>query len=285
MKSIDRETGFSWVKGIFVLAAALCAFALRAGDYSIRNLELDHKNGFYRCGETLVLTGELLWAGKPVTEGKLRLLVKWEERNVTTVDLPCDGKPFRITRTSRLPGWVYFGFEVIDAEGRRVEVPGPKLRHNKKGLLAEIGAVFDADRLKIASPMPEDFMAFWQGQLAEIAKVPCRAKLEKLDAPEPGIELYAVEIDVPANRPVTAYLAIPKGAKPKSCPGFIAYQSWSQGDAARHMAVNRAKRGGIGMSVAWHGNPVARPKEFYRGRCDIGVHRSEEHTSELQSRE
>lgn len=255
-----------------LLLTFAAVLSLAAGDYAIKDFTLDHKDGFYRCGETLTLTGQLTKAGKPVTDGKLRLLLKWEERNVSTIELPCDGKPFRITYNSRRPGWVYFGFEVVEADGKTVEVPGPRLRHNKKRLLAEIGAIFGKDQLKIVSPMPKDFREFWQKQLAEIDKVPCKAKVERLDAREPGIELYAVTIDTPANRPATGYLAIPVGAKPKSCPAFLTIQSWSQSDAARHMAVNRARRGGIGMAVTWHGNPVAQPKEFYRGRCGIGVH-------------
>ena len=100
--------------------AFAAALTLAAGDYAIKDFALDHKDGFYQCGETLTLTGLLTKAGKPVTTGKLRLLLKWEERNVSTVELPCDGKPFRITHNSRRPGWIYFGFEVVEADGKTV---------------------------------------------------------------------------------------------------------------------------------------------------------------------
>ena len=86
-----------------LLLTFAAVLSLAAGDYAIKDFTLDHKDGFYRCGETLTLTGQLTKAGKPVTDGKLRLLLKWEERNVSTIELPCDGKPFRITYNSRRP--------------------------------------------------------------------------------------------------------------------------------------------------------------------------------------
>ena len=61
---------------LLAVAAFLSAAGYAAETYSLKNLNLNHADGFYKCGEKVVVTGQLLKAGKPVTEGKLRVLVK-----------------------------------------------------------------------------------------------------------------------------------------------------------------------------------------------------------------
>ena len=245
--------------------AALAA----AETYSMKNLKLDHADGFYQCGEKVVVTGQLFKAKNPVTEGKLRVLVKWENKQLSRIDLPCDGKPFRITfDKGDKPGWVYFGFEVIGADGKVVRNPLPRPPQlNKFTIVAEIGAMFEPDKIRSSYPIPNDFMEFWKAERAKLDSVPLDAKVEKLDSGTPGIDLYSVIVDAGVDHPVTAYMAIPTAAKPKSLPICIVYQSHSASGIPPAVAISLAKRGAIGMFATWHGLPLGQPQEFYKKEC------------------
>ena len=250
---------------LFGIAAllALTLLSVSAGDYSIRRLKLNHNDALYKSGEEVVVTGRLTKGGAAVTGGKLRVTVKWEGRVVETKDLPCDGKSFKITYKGEKPGWVYFSFAVVGPDGNVVENPGAKAPQGKKKLLAEIGAIYEPEKIRTKVEMPADFDEFWKGVRAKLDKVPFNTKLEKLDSGDPKIALYAVTVDAGADRPVTAYLGIPVGAKPKSHPALVNFLSWSNCDASRAHAINNAKRGFIALSATWHGFPVNQPADFY----------------------
>ena len=253
--------------GIFLLFACAAAL-LSAGDYELKNLKLNRPAGIYKCGEKVVVSGQLFKAKRPVAEGKLRVLVKWEHKQLEARDLPCDGKPFQLTfDKGDKPGWVYFGFQVIDKDGKVVEDPAAKAPQGKKKQVAEIGAIFEPEKIRSSYPIPEDFMEFWQAERAKLAKVPLDAKVEKIESPEAGIDLYTVRVETGTDHPVTAYMAIPTGAKPKSLPIYIVYQSHSSSDLIPRIAVRLAKRGAIGMNATWHGLPLGQPAEFYRKEC------------------
>ena len=257
--------------GIAALLFAVFA-SVSAGDYTIRRLKLNHDDALYRCGEEVAVTGRLIKAGAAVTEGKLRVITKWEGFEVAQQDIPCDGNSFKVTYTSQKPGWVYFAFQVIGADGKVVDGPAPKAPQGKKKLVAEIGAMFEPEKIRTAVEMPADFDEFWKGVRTKLDQVPLEPKLEKLDSGDPKIELYAVSADCGGDRPMTAYLAVPVGAKKKSHPALVNFLSWSSCDASRAAAINNAKKGMIALSASWHGFPVNQPKEFYPREIRKGFH-------------
>ena len=247
--------------------ATLCLAAflgVSAGDYSIAQLKLNHNDALYKCGEEVVVTGKLLKGEKPVAEGKLRVITKWEGFEVAMQDIPCDGGPFKVTYKSTKPGWVCFAFMVLDANGRIVERPAAELLQRKKLPVGEIGAIYEPEKIRTRVRLPADFTEYWQDVRAKLDKVPFNAKLEKLDAKDPKIELYALSVDAGTDRPVTAYLACPAGAKQKSLPAVVDFLSWSSRDASRARAIANAGRGMIALAATWHGLPVNRPADFYR---------------------
>lgn len=259
--------------GIVTLAAV--ASASFAGNYSVKKLAQTRPDGIYKCGEKVVVTGLLLKGGIPVTKGKVRATIKWEGVKIATQELPCNGKPFRFTYAgSDKPGWLYFGIEVIDKNGKVVSRPLPRQpQFTKPTAVAEIGAMYEPEKIRAAETMPADFKEFWQAERAKLDRVPIEAKLKKLDFNDSKIELYAVAIPAGADNMVTGYLAIPVGAKPKTLPIFIDYQSLTSSDAGRNEAIDNAKRGFIALSTTWHGFPVGKSDKFYSEVIAKGIDR------------
>ena len=106
------------------LLGAVFASGVFAGDFALRNLKIDHADGFYKRGEEIVVTGVLLKGGQAAPEYKLRASTRWESvKTVAKQEFPCDGKPFKVTFKSEKPGWVYFAFQVIGPDGKVVKNP------------------------------------------------------------------------------------------------------------------------------------------------------------------
>ena len=162
-----------------------------AGDFTVRGLKLNHKDGFYKKGEEIVVTGKLLRKNKPAPGYKLRAITRWESvKVVATKDFPCDGKPFRVSFRSDKPGWVYFAFQVIGPDGKVVEVPGAQvLQRIKKKQVAEIGAMIAPEEIRPAEKIPEDFDEFWKEKIARLEALPMNPQLEKIDSGTPGVDL------------------------------------------------------------------------------------------------
>ena len=250
-----------------------------AGDFAVRRLKLDRTDGIYKKGETITVTGTLLKARKPAPEYKLRVTTRWESvKVVDTKEFPCDGKPFKVTFKSDKPGWVYFTFQVIDANGKVVERPSEKEVQGAKPLLVdEIGAMIAPEEIRTADECPADLAEFWKNERRKLDQVPMNPRLEKIDPMgRKGVELYTVKLDAGVSRPVTAYLAVPIGAKPKSLPIYLTFLDGVDGDAYRSRALNMAEKGTVAMIATWHGFDVNRDKQYYKDNCKkISRHRWE----------
>ena len=257
-------------KKLFLLLSGLLLLSeLFAGDFAVRNLRLNRRNGFYKKGEEIVVTGKLLKAGKPAPGYKLRVVARWESvKVVDTREFPCDGKPFKVAYSFDEPGWVYFTFHVIGPDGKVVLNPGAKvIQYRKKELVAEIGAMIAPEELRPAEAIPDDFDEFWRSAVAALDAVPMDPRLEKIDSGRPGIDLYTVKVDCGMPQPVTGYLAVPKGAKAKEFPIYLTFLSGVDGDADRRAALNMAEKGCVAMIATWHGFDVNREPAYYRENC------------------
>ena len=255
------------LKKLFLLGLMLVS-GVYAGDFSIKEFKLDHEDGFYKRGEEIVVTGTLLKAGNPAPEYKLRAITRWESvKVVATQDIPCDGNPFKVTYKSDKPGWVYFVFQVIGPDGKVVESPAAKNPQGKAKLVAEIGAMVAAEEIPTAEECPADFDEFWKNERAKLDKVPMNPRLEKIESGRPGIDLFTVKLDAGVSSPVTAYLAVPTNAEPKSLPIYLTFLDGVAGDAYKSAVLNMASRGAAALIATWHGFEVNHDKKFYQENC------------------
>ena len=231
-------------------AAALSVFCGYGG-----KIDLDKADGLYKSGETATCKVTLTKDNKPLRGVKARCLIKWEAQLVETRDFETTGKPVEFSYKSGKPGWVYFGFEVLDDNGKPLRGPGVFKHHMKKTIVTEIGAMFDKDKIVSPVRMPKDFDEFWAKRRAEVSASPLRPELTELDSGVAGVKLFAVKLPVVRGIMASGYLAYPANAKPKSLPAQIHFQSLTYSDVRRDSAIRAAKSGALCFAATWHGFP------------------------------
>jgi cephalosporin-C deacetylase-like acetyl esterase len=249
-----------------MLQVLMLATAALQSVYTVQ-VELDHPDGFYKVGAEAVCTATLLKDGQPAVNDRFRCLVKKESRLVESRVFAATGKPVTIKAGLDRPGWIYFGFEVLDAQGRPQAGPGFFKHQAKPSIAGEIGAMFEPHRIRAFPARPADFDAYWAQCRARLNAVPLAAKLAPSPVPEKlqsQLECFSIEVACLGNQPVRGYLAVPKGARPKSLPAIVEYQSLHWGDANKDIAIRRAaKHGAISLYATWHGLPTGHDRDYY----------------------
>ena len=226
-------------------------------------IALDKADGIYRSGETAKCRVLLRKDGKALSGAKARLILKWEGKIIDRKVFDTTGEPLEFTYCSEKPGWIYFGFEILDDKGNPLRGKEVQVHPRKPTIASEIGALFDPD--KFVSPVrePADFDEFWAKRRAEVEAVDRPAALVELKSGIPGIKLFSVTIPCPRGVTATGYLAYPEKAAPKSLPGYIFFQSLTYSDVSRVSAINQAKKGALAFAATWHGFPCGKTKQFY----------------------
>ena len=123
------------------------------------------------------------------------------------------------------------------------------------------GAGVDFEKLQPAAKEPADFDEFWNKQKAKLAKVPVKYTMKKLSKPGAKVEVFAVSVDCAGPRPVTGYLTIPAGAKPKSLPASCSYHGYG---ARVHNAPGGGPNNRIHFNVNAHGMKLGADKAYYK---------------------
>ena len=245
---------------------AMCASAGYSGDIS-----LDKPDGFYKIGETVTCRVKLTNDGEPLVGQRARMTLKWEGKTVRTEDFDTTGKAVEFTYPAGKPGWVFFGFELLDKKGKVMRGKNVQRHSAKPSIVTEIGAIIEPDKIVTGSERPADFEEFWAKRRAELDKIPIEPKLEPMECRYKDVKLFKVTVPAIGEYPVTGYLAIPVGATPKSCPACVDWASWSAKDANPNSALNSARQGFIGFAPTWHGRPVAMGKKWYSYKTSIKI--------------
>ena len=248
-------------------------------------VRLDRRNGKYKVGDTVTCRVQLTKDGEALNGVKARVTVKFEGKVIETKDFTTTGGMVPFTYSAEKPGWVYFGFEVLGKKGKPLS--GKEIfRHPaKKTIVTEIGAVIEPETFVAGAERPADFEAFWAARRAELDKVPLKPvvkplKIEMAEIRERKIrgiskkdlnkiKVYEVVIPAVGEHPVQGYLAIPVGAKPKSCRVYIDWASWSASDADMGAALKHAKAGSIGFAPTWHGRKIHMGAKWYNYNTTI----------------
>ncbi|MGI6419101.1 MAG: acetylxylan esterase [Thermoguttaceae bacterium] len=249
------------IHGLLAITSA-AAFA----GYSV-DVRLDKSDGFYKVGEETVCTATLMNDGKPAVGEKLRCTVKRERDILRQDEFLCDGKAVTIRASMDRPGWLFFGFEIIGPDGNPLQGEGIFKHRMKPTIVGEIGAMYDADKITALDSRPADFDAYWASCRSKLDQAPLDPKLTEVDVPQAlrgKVNCYSIEVKCLGRTPVTGYLAVPVGAKPKSLPAYVNYLSMVWQDASRKGAMETASKGVLALYVSWHGLPTGKTEEEYK---------------------
>jgi cephalosporin-C deacetylase-like acetyl esterase len=124
------------------------------------------------------------------------------------------------------------------------------------------GAAVDPTEIKRSLPVPADFDAFWDGMKKKLAAVPVEPKLTPVKSP--AKDVVAFDVSAPAlGLPISAYLAKPAGAAPKSLPIILTVHGAGVSSSNLGAAAGWAARGFLAMDMNAHGLPNGKPAQFY----------------------
>ncbi|OQA78784.1 MAG: Acetyl esterase Axe7A precursor [Lentisphaerae bacterium ADurb.Bin242] len=253
----QRTAGTLWVDELEIVEAAPSA-AAQSGRYENHIVTgwLDRESAEYRAGEPMHFYFRLLDGGLPV-KGRVRVVLAADDGRKQTWDAAISEKePLHITTFLNQPGFVMARVVLLDGEDRPVK------RANANGALRDIqyglaGGV-EPEALRQGEPEPEDFDAFWRERKRRLADIPLRVLEKKPFRTTEKSEIFDVKLSCVGKRPVSGYLAIPKGAKPGTLPIRMHYDGYS----VRSAQVVDSGRG-IDFFVNPHGIENGREESYY----------------------
>ena len=138
---------------------------------------------------------------------------------------------------------------------------------------SDIGYCVAIDRFRPGFQKPADFYQWWTEQVAMLRTLPIEVKMVEVEVPSNYASTY-VCYDLEVNcgeggAPVRGYLAMPKGADPKSLPiCLFTHGAGVNGTANRsriEVALQYARQGGgsISLDLNAHGMLNGQPQSYY----------------------
>lgn len=124
------------------------------------------------------------------------------------------------------------------------------------------GAVAAPDQIKPSAPRPDDFDAFWESKVKELAAVAPNEKLEPRDAGKPDIDYWHITFDNIHGSHINGQLARPKAAAGK-LPALLIVQWAGVYPLERHWVIDRAGDGWLALNINAHDLPIDKTKDFY----------------------
>lgn len=230
----------------------------------------------YKVGETMRFRFELAY-NQTLPTNKVFFL-KWSRRGDDGItengfERIVEGKPIVVETSIDRPGFVNVNARVTDLEGYgnycyfdRGEYRVP--------LAWEGSAGADVDKILPSYDEPADFDDFWRKSMAELAKVPVKARLA--DVPTNNIParfrnlplvVKTFSVDCLGPRPVTGYLVYPKDAAPKSLPvqiNFDGYGTCTENSGPSAFIFQPEGERKIRLHVNAHGYELMKDAKYYK---------------------
>ena len=252
------------MKKIMAFALLLLVFSLSAVEYTMKFTSCK-ADAIYKAGEKITFTGQLLADGKIASGCIYDYKLCYNNVPVKTGKGVISGEPLVITASLDKPGWVHLYCIFKSPDGkvlrRQVMYRGKMVTRDVSG---GIGAMIEPEKIDIAIDEPADFDEFWGNIRKQTLALPIKV-LEMVDVTPKNrrdkFVVYDMKVNCIGNRPVSGYLVIPKGAKPKSLPALVCYHG--AGFRSSGMQFDYAAKGMIVFDVNAHGIPNGKSKEYY----------------------
>lgn len=237
------------LRALGFVTAALTTVAAIAQEFSVRP---DRETGIYQAGETVKWTVEIKGDATALTSPKFAIKPGGQNASKQGPLELTDGKMV-IEAQSANPGWILLEVTGKKADGKDVRGLG--------------GALFSGEQIKPSTPCPEDFDAFWQAKLDDLAKVPAAPVLQKADSGREGVD-YAL-ITMNNIRGSHIYGQIAKPAKEGKFPAYLQLQWAGVYPLSKGWVVDRANEGWLAMNIQAHDLPVTtQPEVFFKHQSD-----------------
>lgn len=117
-------------------------------------------------------------------------------------------------------------------------------------------------KIQPTATTPDDFMDYWNAQVADLEKVPMDAQLTPVEVKTPDVEVYDITLANVNGTHVHGYFGKPKGNGP--FPAVLQIPGAGVGPASRGYAEMMAAKGFLAMAISVHDLPNGQPAQFYK---------------------
>jgi len=216
----------------------------------------DHADAVYKTGETVEFTVKL--GENPSVTPDAELFVTLSKDGYKTfgkfpVKLKDGTASFKTVLSE--PGFIQARVS-SDLEGK---------------VFSQWGVAVSPQDIKPSTPVPDDFDAFWKGQLDALAKVPLNPDLKPVvnsKAKDAGVEVFDTRVDCVGSAKVSGYYARKAGAAPKSLPAIISLHGAGVRSSDMSGPVNWASKGFIAMDINAHGIENGKDEAYYKTQIE-----------------
>ncbi|NIA13180.1 MAG: acetylxylan esterase [Nitrospiraceae bacterium] len=243
-----RQTVSRLCIGLLLCITCWTPQAISAGACDI-GVSANRRDAMYRIGEEVTFRASVMVSGRPADAGKIDYVLSND--GVITLDegsAPLTGEPVLITGKLDHPGFLRCKVTYTDKAG--------------KAHSALAAGAFEPLKIKPSLPVPDDFVAFWKGKKAELAKIPMKPELKPLKSPDRRVACFDVQIPCLGDAPVSGYYARPLSPRLKSCPAVL----WFHGGGVigARLRASDAAQGMLVLDINAHGIPNGKPDAYYR---------------------
>jgi cephalosporin-C deacetylase-like acetyl esterase len=251
--SLDRLLGVRAPRALlFVLLATQVAWA---GPYKL-TVVTDRPEALYAVGEKARFQISLQQDDKPVAPAEVAwVLDKDGMPPVQRGTLKLENGAATIAGSLAEPGFLTCRVTFTDPE--------------RKAVLAIAAAGYDPLKIAPSVPVPDDFDAFWARKKGDLRAEQPQPALTPVTSPNAAVDCWDIQVNCLSWRPVSAYLAKPKGAAPKSLPIILSVHGAgvrsSQLGAAAGLAAGYQA---LAMDLNANGIANGKPDAWYKEQAD-----------------
>ena len=215
---------------------------------------LEQWDGQYAVGEEVSIWADVPQAFEAVQEVWINGLCTSSEQVVVKA-----GKYAILTRRDMEPTSVML----------RLRHPDPKQKRD----FTDVGYCVGMEQFRPGFQKPHDFYDWWMSQVEQLRELPIEAVVREVKVPAKYADKYiCYDLEVNCGEggaPVRGYLAMPRGAAPKSLPiCLFAHGAGVRGASNRsriEVALRYARQGGgaIALDLNAHGMKNGQPQSYY----------------------
>ncbi len=221
-------------------------------------LDIDKKDGIYKTGDTVTFTIQFLKDGKPAAGQKMGYFLYTDDGKKQMELFTTKEETARFQAKLTSPGSLRVEAAALSDDGKIMKMEVGKRTFN---VASQVGVIADPATINPGFAEPADFQKFWDDGKAELAKIPLDPKLEKVEVPKSykdSFECWDVKVNSIGGTPVSGYLVIPAGAKPKSLPAIVFYHGAGVRSSNKQFYPNA-----ISFDVNAHGIANGQNPQFY----------------------